>query len=661
MINIDDFVREKLNEHPQKDDSAAAWLKMKELLDKEKPEKVAPFFFRWRKPMALGAAAILLSALCVGGYELNKLRQAENIDAPISINNTNNHSSKNNIANHNDSNPTSNQALIKDAENAQQSTPNKHNNNTYQTNSASNADNRKSKIQNNIINSTSENQNTSTASGYTSQQLGKKNNDVTTNTNQTTFAANAHTGSENSNTKNNTGIDHKNNRKNGVNRTQSDNLNQLNSKSAITTVQKTVAQNSKNEFAVNSTTVGAKNELKAESDKLKENNTSLAGNTKNNNEGNAVANSKDSIPTTTIITKEKSSKGFPRKTISHSDTIASGKVALPNTQSNNPNSIVKNTQTSESNQSTAQAQNKKTNTTREKRKDEFAGKTPNAATKQQNNVEQKNTVTLAKKEKSKAAKWFDNLNLPQAAADAKRDLKNAKFYAGFSAGANYSISNNNNFQGVQFGPTGELVFNKHWSLFGAIKYFNRSGGKKTVNDSYAKEIANDTPSISGANWYYKVHTDSTNRFFNFSTLHSFELPITIRYAFNKFYVMTGINLAYYLGVNVEEVQKNYSPVNLHFVQTNSTKPILNESKPTLSATDFGSKFGMGYILGAGYQMSPSWQADIQVVNNFWDNSKGKGAQKLSKDFYKLPSLQITIGYQFNRGKSKPTFGPTDNH
>ena len=125
--------------------------------------------------------------------------------------------------------------------------------------------------------------------------------------------------------------------------------------------------------------------------------------------------------------------------------------------------------------------------------------------------------------------------------------------------------------------------------------------------------------------------------------------------------MTGINLAYYLGINVEEVAKPYSQTNQSFVQTNSTKPILKESKPTLTSSDFGSRMGMGYLLGAGFQITSAWQADLRLVQNFWDNAKGNGAQKISSDFYKLPSVQINIGYQLNRGKSKPTFGPTDKY
>ena len=104
-----------------------------------------------------------------------------------------------------------------------------------------------------------------------------------------------------------------------------------------------------------------------------------------------------------------------------------------------------------------------------------------------------------------------------------------------------------------------------------------------ISDSYWKETSADTPYYkNGSNWNYFLYTDSTNRHFNFSTLHSFEMPVTVRYSLHKFYVMTGINLAYYLGVNVEEVKKNAPTTTNTIVQTNSSKPILREQKPNLS-------------------------------------------------------------------------------
>jgi hypothetical protein len=661
MMNIDDFVREKLNGHPQKDDAAAAWPKMKELLDQEKPEKVAPFLFRWRKPMTFLGAAILLSALCVGGYELNQLRQTDKIQAPVAIENSANHSSQSIFTNNKNSNPSSNKAPNKDAEKNQSSTPNAQVENKHKEDIAHKPSNIAIQINTNTTNSPSENNNI--ASTNTKQDLGKE-NELTTkdHTKPKMLAAAAHAENEELNAKKITGSDPKNNDHQSLKETEGKKPNTANNTGAQTAVKDLNLQHRKDEFVTNSAAhVGKKNKVKAESsNSLKENNTQKASPSKIPNDAIAALISQDSIPTTTIITKEKSSKGFPRKTYSQSDTIANGKVALQANPSNNTNAAKKDKQNIASNQTIPLEQNKKTNTAREKSKDEFAAQAQNTPSKQANTVEQKNTATNLKKEKNKTGKLLEQLNLPQVAANAQRDLKNAQFYVGFSAGANQSLSKSNAFQGVQFGPSGELVLNKHWSLFGAIKYFNRSGGKKTINDSYAKEVAIDsTPKISGANWYYNVHTDSTNRYFNFSTLHSFELPMTIRYAFNKFYVMTGINLAYYLGINVEEVAKAHSQINQSFVQTNSTALILKESKPTLASSDFGSRLGLGYVLGAGYQITTSWQVDLRLVQNFWDNAKGNGAQKLSKDFYKLPSVQINIGYQLNRGKSKPTFGPTD--
>ena len=662
MMNIDDFVKEKLNGHPHKDDAAAAWPKMKELLDKEKPERVAPFLFRWRKPMAFWGAAILLSALCVGGYELIQLRETENLEAPVSMGNTIKQSTTSKITYTKDSNPIPDQALIKDAEKNQSSTPKAQIENKHKDDIAHKPSNKPLPINTNTTNNPSENNNI--ASKHTKQDLGKE-NELTTkdHAKPKMLAAAAQTENEELSAKKITGSDPKNNDHQSLKQTEGEKPNTANNKDAQTAVKDLNLQHRKDEFVAHSAAhVGGKNKVKAESNNLKESNDKIASHSKNQHDAIAATISQDSIPATTIITKEKSSKGFPRKTYSQSDTIASGKVALQANPSNNTNAAQKGKQNIASNQTIPLEQNKKSNTAREKSKDELAAKAPNAPNNQANADEQKSTATAIKKEKSKAAKWLDKINLTQAAANAQRDLKNAQFYVGFSAGANLSLSKSNPFQGVQFGPTGELVLNKHWSLFGAVHYFNRSGGKKTINDSYAKEVAIDsTPKISGANWYYNVHTDSTNRYFNFSTLHSFELPITIRYAFNKFYVMTGINLAYYLGINIEEVAKPYSQTNQSFVQTNSTKPILKESKPTLTSSDFGSRMGIGYLLGAGYQITSTWQADLRLVQNFWDNAKGNGAQKISSDFYKLPSVQINIGYQLNRGKSKPTFGPTDKY
>lgn len=669
MINIDDFVREKLGGQPEREDPAA-WLRMKALLDKEMPERAVPFYFRWGKPMAFLGAAILLSGLCVGGFEITKAIRAKN-DGTTLVNKVKNteisHSpsgssttpsgltANNQLSQNNQSDISAidqqkaelnklNKEVIFTTNNGVDEV--KHTEKVNDQNSNSNI--ATSTHSRSVNNSKSSDKTTSVAEvGQNKNKSTDRNNasivgNSTSNTSDKPIAPNSDLSNkvESKNkdlkSKNAESLVSNHNNKQRNNTKAIDNKNVAANKTLNTNskldVKKSVAKQVKPSKASNHWSSGVKSSTAA-IDKV---------------------NTKDSIPYTTIIQKESLSKKFPRSITTLIDTQGKGKIALP--------AITESNLLDESKESVLVTNQELKSGDQSKKANEYSSSSnqSNAVALKKDSADSKNAPALAKDvKKSKRKSLWEMLNLPEATANAKKDISNAQFYAGFSGGLNYSLSKTNNFQGVQFGPTGELVFNKHWSLFGAIRYFNRSGGTKTVNDHYAKESANNTPdSTSGANWYFKVHTDSTNRYFNFSTLHSFEMPITLRYALNKFYFLTGLNLAYYLSVNVEEVQKTYGPINSHMVQTNSAKPILKESKPLLNTSDFGSKFGLGFVVGAGYQIAPAWQADIKLVNTFWDNAKGDGANKLSKDFYKLPSVQISVGYQFNRAKVKPTYGPT---
>jgi hypothetical protein len=671
MINIDDFVREKLGVSKEKDDPTA-WLKMKDLLDKEMPEKAVPFMFRWGKPMAFLGVALLLGALCVGGYELNAIREKSEANTELASANENynktiNHSSNN-------SKHSNDKVLI-------EGVGEKSNNNTHQEIS-SNANDGSESISNNkeqgiekrngSINSGASNA-IATVSKSEEKHLGEESNELQEpiNANQsnksnvvlkakntTALASNVRVGSSATKPLNKSHAQ--------SSQTQPSSKAPEQDLKLSKSVEETHSDNSGLSSRSDKTVIGDK----VNDDKLQNNNLEAAAKntskapvsiekTKDSNPTRII----DSIPLISTVKKETVSKRFPKKITVEEDTISQDKIGIARAY-NAPASKV-NEKESVSTITTVGNTNKKVSGKNSSNKikvetvaknNEYAAS--NTQSKKDNKVEQKKNI--GSQQKKGLANFIDKLNLPDAAANAKRDIGNAKFYAGFAAGFNYSLSNVNNFQGIQFGPTGELVFNQHWSLFASIKYFNRSGGKKIIDDTYWKETAADTPYFkSGANWNYWLETDTTTKHFNFSTLHSFELPLTVRYSLHKFYIMTGINLAYYLGVNVEEVKKKSPTVTTSILQTNYSKPIPNEQQPKLSASDFGSKFGLGYVFGLGYQISPAWQADARLVNTFWDNSKGDGAKNLSKDFYKLPSLQLTVGYQFNRGKTKPTFGPTD--
>ena len=127
---------------------------MKDLLDKEMPEKAAPFLFKWRKPVAIFGVALLVSALCVGGYELNALRE---------LNKAKKIGSENNLGN---------------SQNNNQTQINNSNNNLPQTNVLITEPN--TKIKNNLEqgNKTIDNKALKTESAFENQNNNSKKADV---------------------------------------------------------------------------------------------------------------------------------------------------------------------------------------------------------------------------------------------------------------------------------------------------------------------------------------------------------------------------------------------------------------------------------------------------------------------------------------------------
>ncbi|HTN16148.1 MAG TPA: hypothetical protein VL092_00600 [Chitinophagaceae bacterium] len=715
MMNIDDFVRDKLGGHTEKEDPAA-WLKMEALLDKEMPEKAAPFVFGWRKSAAFLGAALLIGALCVGGYQLNAIREKSNGNKntgntathhiPSQHKNSNTTTTTDNIS-HNNPDPltapdspspqspgaagslsenvsggaaaTTNPVAANRSSGSGHTGPAETNKRHHQdaTTVEEQSSAGRTPGRSNTAGSGTKKKTAGSAASSAATQAGNATSAI--GKQEAAVAGRKHTGNAMASHRKNTQATamagnsaeaYDSNDKSAAgqqdagraakNKTGKKQSRILNSASGSTT-HKEIAAKTRKENAGHS----AKKSQTAVNEQARE----LAKNKETSKSKEAAGNNteelKDSISAITVVTRESTSRGgYPKKITRVTDTIAITKVPVVPVN----NTIVSSVQPSKKEVKMAAAEGKKANRLAAKnmvqqQKNVFASASKvevkeNSGKTQTPAQTADLSVVKLKKEKSGFTQWWQNLNLPEAMADAKRDFNSAQFYWGISGGVNYSFPNGSGgFQGVQFGPTGELVFNKHWSLFGAIKYFNRSGSKKIVSDNFSSQIA-EQDSVQGPNWYFTARTDSTNRYFNFSTVHSFEMPITLRYTIRKFYLMTGINLAYYLPVNVEKVEREYNNMNVHVITTNSSKVILSDpTKPQLNIADFGSRFGMGYVIGAGYQITPAWQTDLRIVNPFWDNAKGDGAQKLSKDFYKLPSVQLSFGYQINRIRNRATFGP----
>ncbi|RYE21637.1 MAG: hypothetical protein EOP51_15130, partial [Sphingobacteriales bacterium] len=141
--------------------------------------------------------------------------------------------------------------------------------------------------------------------------------------------------------------------------------------------------------------------------------------------------------------------------------------------------------------------------------------------------------------------------------------------------------------------------------------------------------------------------------FNYTTVSSIELPIAIKYSLKRLNLFGGGNLVYNFGVsNVTEYSYKYTGQEAPAAFGTVTYTMENGA-PKITINDFKSRFSVGYLIGAGYQLSPAMQLDIRLTQNVWDNAKTTGAKLISKDIYKVPSIQINMSYRFSSNKNRP--------
>ena len=222
--------------------------------------------------------------------------------------------------------------------------------------------------------------------------------------------------------------------------------------------------------------------------------------------------------------------------------------------------------------------------------------------------------------------------------DIKFHAAGAQFAAGLTAGINGTFFGPNSFKGFQFGFTGNFIFSESLSVLTELKYFHRINNDYSLNDNYY------TYTPIGGGQYSKTLQPLS---YTFSTLHSIELPVSIHYCMSHFNFFVGGNLVYAFAINTGAAPQ----------PANTNTPIIvsaqgNDNAPKLQPDDFNSRFGLGYLLGISYQVSPNVTLDFRNVQTVWNNGSSQGAKLISNQLYKSPSLQVSVGYRLGGNKKK---------
>jgi len=236
---------------------------------------------------------------------------------------------------------------------------------------------------------------------------------------------------------------------------------------------------------------------------------------------------------------------------------------------------------------------------------------------------------------SKSAGSAAIANLASSFNDIKYNIKGMQFAAGLTGGINGTFFGPSTFKGFQFGITGDFIFGDSWSLGTELKYFQR------INNNYS---LNDDASVSTRNPNGLYNVQQTTNTYSFSTLHSIEMPLIVRYTNGKFNFFVGGNLVYTFAINEGYLQ----------TQTTSTATT-NEPNSQMKidpTSDFNARFGVGCLFGLSYNIAPNLKIDLRNVMTLWDNASTTGSKYVSEQLYKSPSLQLSVGYRLGGNKHK---------
>ena len=256
---------------------------------------------------------------------------------------------------------------------------------------------------------------------------------------------------------------------------------------------------------------------------------------------------------------------------------------------------------------------------------------------------------LAKK-RAASDRW-DWRSMSEALKDFEYNLGQVKVFPGVIGGVNTTFFGpSSSSTGFHLGMTTEFEFNDHWGMMAELKYMQRANNG-VLNNNYVSYKAIDS-SGTPQHMAYVIQKDSIQHYFNYSTLHSLEMPISLHYKAGNFNIFVGGNLVYNFAINTEEIDHKYltAPTTETFPGNNWQSVLKNSPKYTIN--DFSSIFGIGYLLGLSYEFTPSIMVDARMTQMVWDNAKTLGAKQISTNLYQSPSAQLSIIYRLNHKKTE---------
>lgn len=275
-----------------------------------------------------------------------------------------------------------------------------------------------------------------------------------------------------------------------------------------------------------------------------------------------------------------------------------------------------------------------------------------SATLMERNSQDVLNAAMAADSKSDAKQSKNNYNprrFEEMVQNMKVDFGKVSIHPGLVAGISSSVGAYN-MMGVQFGISGVMEISERWGMFAELKGIYRFGNGKSLINNYN--------SYAGINYLgnntYSHEWDSVAHSFNISSSTSVELPVAVKYSANRLSAFAGVNGVYNFAVKVDEYTQKYGR---SYVSNSTSSQELTQKwgeNTQIGYDAFKARFMLGYVVGAGYQVTPNIAVDFRATQPFMESNAGKKSSAIiSKQLYRAPSFQLNFTYKFTNNKYKP--------
>jgi hypothetical protein len=218
------------------------------------------------------------------------------------------------------------------------------------------------------------------------------------------------------------------------------------------------------------------------------------------------------------------------------------------------------------------------------------------------------------------------------------------FYAALILGGNTSFGNPGAF-GLQFGIAGLYQLSERLTLAAEFKYVNHYFSNYSLDDKSITFENINSQQISGVEWLFSGNQKTATSSYKINNFGALEMPITLNYNLGRVSVFGGLNMAYAFPVKwTKENTLNTVPVQQ--VRNQNENPFLNDPFTIDEQKDFSARFGLGYVWGLNYDFSRKVSLDARLTQILWDNNKGN--TDAIKRLFHVPTLQVSFGYYFGR-------------